>query len=212
MKYLKLYEDIDYEYQRELSRIMILCNKYNIDNYTINDDGSIDVNGSVTVYNKGLDKLIIKFGNVSDSFYCSQNRLTSLEGCPKYVGGVFSCMRNRLTSLEGCPEYVGEFFDCSDNEITSFKGSPDKIHYGFSCSNNKIRSFEGCPSINGRFECDGNPIYHIWKLFTDCDKIELFNDYDIIRDDNIIILDRLNDFLEEIGKPTVTEVQNYKCI
>ena len=183
MKYLKLYEDIDYEYQRELSRIMILCNKYNIDNYTINDDGSIDVNGSVTVYNKGLDKLIIKFGNVSDSFYCSQNR---------------------LTSLEGCPEYVGEFFDCSDNEITSFKGSPDKIHYGFSCSNNKIRSFEGCPSINGRFECDGNPIYHIWKLFTDCDKIELFNDYDILQD-NTIILDRLNDFLEEVGKEKVTE-------
>jgi len=39
----------------------------------------------------------------------------------------------------------------------------------------------------------------------------LFNDYDIIRGD-IIILDRLNDFLEEIGKPKVTDIKEYECI
>lgn len=42
--------------------------------------------------------------------------------------------------------------------------------------------------------------------------VDLFNDYDIIRDGEIVILDRLNAFLQDIGKPTVTEVRGYKCI
>ena len=37
-------------------------------------------------------------------------------------------------------------------------------------------------------------------MFEDTTKIELFNDMDIIQDDTVI-LDRLNYFLEEIGKP-----------
>ena len=36
-------------------------------------------------------------------------------------------------------------------------------------------------------------------MFKDFSKIELFNDYDIIRGDSVI-LDRLNDFLDEIGE------------
>ena len=46
------------------------------------------------------------------------------------------------------------------------------------------------------------------KLFEN----DLFNDYDPIRDDKVIILDRLNSFLKDIGKPTVTSLKGYKCI
>ncbi len=52
--------------------------------------------------------------------------------------------------------------------------------------------------------------------FEDTNKIELLNDFDIFRDENtdkpVIFLDRLNDFLEMIGKPTVEEVNVYKNI
>ena len=79
----------------------------------------------------------------------------------------------------------------------------------------------GFPGLGSEFFCDNNPIYELWKLFgddgyTDPTKIELFNDYDIIRDEDhdnpIIILDRLNTFLQEIGKPEVRSVKGYKCI
>ena len=164
MKYLKLFESFE--------DIKSICKKYGIENYTINDDGSIDVDGDVNLYESGLSKIPFKFRNVSGYFYCSYNKITSLEGYPTSVGGHFNCSNNQITSLEGCPESVG-----------------------------------------GDFICNGNTISEIWNLFNDYDKIELFNDYDIIRGDTII-LDRLNDFLEEIGKPTVTEVEveNYKII
>ena len=39
--------------------ISLICEKYGIKNYTVNDDGSIDVNGRVNLYNKGLTELFI---------------------------------------------------------------------------------------------------------------------------------------------------------
>ena len=69
--------------------------------YTINDDGSIDVNGSVDLSGRGLSKLPFKFRNVNGSFRCNNNQLTSLEGAPNSVGGSFYCYNNQLTSLEG---------------------------------------------------------------------------------------------------------------
>ncbi len=51
--------------------------------------------------------------------------LSSLEGCPKVIGGDFYCNNNKLTSLDGCPEEVGRdnhgSFDCSGNQIKDLK-------------------------------------------------------------------------------------------
>ena len=38
-----------------------ICKKYNIKNYTINPDGSIDVDGYVILSSKGIDKLPLNF-------------------------------------------------------------------------------------------------------------------------------------------------------
>lgn len=54
------------------------------------------------------------------------------------------------------------------------------------------------------------------KIFENFTKIELLNDFDIFRDEDteepVIIMDRLNDFLLTIGKPTVEKVNRYKNI
>lgn len=42
--------------------------------------------------------------------------------------------------------------------------------------------------------------------------IELFNEYDPVRENNTVVLDRLNDFLKVIGKNTVDEVYGYTTI
>ena len=176
MKYLKFYENVendipDYKYR-------YLRFKYGIEKYTINPDDTLGVFQNVDLSYQGLTKIPYTFGVVDGSFNCSNNRLTSLKGCPKRVDGPFDCSVNQLKSLVGSPEYIdGDFL----------------------CYNNKIMSFEGFPKhISGNVICSVNPINDIWVLFNSRDNIELFNDYDIIQDNNLII-DRLIDFLEEIG-------------
>ena len=73
--------------------------KYNITNYTINKDLSVDVNDNVVLSNKNLTKISIKFNKVSGNFFCSYNNLTSLEGCPTTVNGNFYCHNNNLTNI-----------------------------------------------------------------------------------------------------------------
>jgi hypothetical protein len=96
-----------------------ICKRYNIKNYTINDDGSIDVNGNVDLYNNGFVELPLRFNKVTGCFDCGYNNLTTLEGCPRWVGGFFYCSRNELTSLEFSPDYVGYYFECTGNKLTN---------------------------------------------------------------------------------------------
>ena len=195
MKYLKLFEN--HQTEAEVAEI---CRKYNITDWKLNSDGLIDVDGDVNLYNCSLTELPLKFRHVTDYFHCSENQLTSLEGAPHTVGGAFYCSNNKLTSLEFAPKKVHNYFDCRWNNI---------------------RSFEGLVNISGVFYCHGNPVFEIWRIITDQlsrdtykwdnEKMEFFNDLDIIRGEEIAI-ERLNFFLEEIGRPTVESVEGYKNI
>ena len=188
-----------------------ICDQYNIKNYTINKDGSIDVNGDVDLSVNELTEITLKFKNVSRCFNCSHNELISLKGSPERVINFFGYY-NQLATLEGGPKYVSEGFWCNSNQLTSLKGCPEIIYGDFNCHDNQILTFEYFPKhLGGRFYCEYNPIYKIWKLFRDKTKIELFNDMDIIQDD-VVILDRLNYFLEEIGKNTIKSISGYKYI
>jgi hypothetical protein len=121
------------------------------------------------------------------------------------ISGIFDCSYNNLTSLEGSPKSVGLDFDCSDNNLTSLEGVPKSVGRDFYCSYNNLTSLEGAPeSIRGYFNCENNSVEQIWDLFEDKDKIEFFNDLDIIRG-NSIVIDRLIYFLNEIGKPRTKE-------
>jgi hypothetical protein len=217
MKYLKSQECYE---ATNLNKIYnFIWKKYHIENYTINGDGSVDVDGHVDLISRELRNLPIKFRNVTGCFWCHLNELTSLEGSPIKVDDDFYCSNNQLKSLKGSPESVGGNFLCNNNQLTSLEGVSKHIGGLFYCDNNRITTFEHLPlSIGDIFSCSGNPIFEIWRLFADYDKIEFLNDCDPIREPNkdskepIVILDRLNYFLEEIGKKTVTEVKGYKCI
>jgi hypothetical protein len=186
MRHLKLYEQFE--------DIDAICDKYGIENYTINSDRSISVEGNVYLWRERLTKLPVKFKEVSGHFWCHRNNLTSLEGCPERVGGFFSCWGNVLTSLEGSPKYINGNFSCTNNKIYTFEGIPDFTHIG------------------GDFWCDGNLVNNIWRLFQDHTKFEFFNDCSPIRwidEKPTVILDRLNFFLEETGHKTVENVKGY---
>ena len=187
MKYLKLFESFE--------DIKEICKNYNIRNYSINTDGTIDVNDNVYLSNILLTKLPLKFNKVG-YFYCNDNNLKSLEGSPVEVNGVFNCRFNKLISFEYAPKIIrGDFY----------------------CENNNIKTFEYFPSfIRDYFWCDRNPIYQVWKLFRDTTKIELLNDFDIFRDEDTdipaIFIERLNDFLLTIGRKPVEKIYGYKNI
>ncbi len=63
----------------------------------------------------------------------------------------------------------------------------------------------------------GNPVYELWKLFETNEDVELFNWYDIVRDEYTdqpkIVLQRLNAFLDQVGKdPVIYGVKGYITI
>ncbi len=141
---IKLFEQFNNEQE-----IHDICKKHNIENYTINSNGSVDVDGSVYLFQKTLVEIPLNFNNVTGDFLISDNRITSLRGCPREVGGDFSCSRNKITNLIGGPEFVGsEYFANSNYLLNSLEGSPTHVGKDFNLySNNKLTSLKGCPLI-----------------------------------------------------------------
>ena len=56
------------------NEIHSICREYEIDDYTINSDGSIDVDGDVDLDHTSLYKLPLKFNKVKGNFECNNNR------------------------------------------------------------------------------------------------------------------------------------------
>jgi len=136
-----------------------VCKKYNIKNYTINEDYTIDAHGDVNFRGKSLTKIPLEFNNVVRDFICSNNKLTTLEGSPEYVGGSFVCSNNQLTTLKGSPKEVGGYFVCPFNHLTTLEGSPKEVGGHFYCNNNKLTTLEGSPEyVGGRFNCERNKL------------------------------------------------------
>jgi hypothetical protein len=215
-----------------------ICKKYGIENYTINEDGSIDVDGDVDFHFKRLGKLPLKFRSVTGQFMCSYNALSTLEGSPLSVGGGFYCNNNQLVSLEGSPLKVGRNFDCCGNKLTTLLGSPKSVSHKFICDSNRLTTLEGISeNIGGIIDCrdnhnikdvkgvkdgwrgiillTGNPVHEIFKLFPKerwDEVIEYLNEFDVIRDGDLIILQRLEQvFIEmELEVPYIEKILWYK--
>ncbi len=179
MKYLKGYKLFESFNEKEIHDI---CKKYSITDYTINMDGTIDVDSDVDLSYENLTKLPLNFNKVSGYFNCSENELMSLEGSPNEIGGHFNCNGNKLTSLRGAPQLVSGFFSCDKNKLTSLEEAPQNIGgsffcdhnqltslkgatknvYSFSCGYNKLTSLEGGPeSVDDSFYCEYNKLMNL---------------------------------------------------
>lgn len=178
MKYIKLYESYineDNSTWRSALRKSLLI-KYRpedlldilgIENYTINDDESVDVNGDVNIRDNligeklpfwkfRVKKLPIKFGKVTGNFNCDDGYLETLEGCPNYVGGMFKCSNNKLINLKGSPSDVGGHYYCNNNNLKSLDGSMSlEIGGSFHCYNNpNLKSLDSISNIEGNIYFD----------------------------------------------------------
>lgn len=107
-------------------------NQMEINNFTINEDLTIDVDSDVYLYNKKLTNLPVQFRNIN---------------------GLFTCANNKLQNLKGSPENVLGYFDCSNNNLSTLKNSPIKVHGDFIAGNNPLVNIEGISQY-----IDGNMI------------------------------------------------------
>ena len=184
MKYIKLYESYN--------SIEEICQKYNIKNYTINSDGSIDVNGDVDLKgikffedspsvrairlssklnNWTLKEIPIKFRNISGSFDIRYNEITSLENGPERVGDKYYISNNKIQSLNGCPKEVGRFLG-GHNEYSTLEGGPDICRGDYNVSSCNLISLKGVASkIHGYLGFGSNKIYTLDHFPTLVDKI-----------------------------------------
>lgn len=123
------------------------------------ENGLWNCDGNIYLSNINLNKLPLKFGRVEGDFICSDNQLTTLQGCPIYVGGDFDCDGNRLKNLIGAPNTINCHFICSYNELSSLHGCPTYIGGDFYCDNNNLTTLEGCiESLEGDFLCQSNQL------------------------------------------------------
>ncbi len=180
----------DYKLFLESKRdIDSICQEYNIKKYTINDDGTVDVDGDVDLFNNGLTELPFKFGKVTGYFNCGLNKLTSLVGSPKYVGGYFSCYNNKLKTLEGGPEVVIGNYYCSNNKLINFKGIPEDYENSL-----KILSFANAEGGNIVCKLLKNIPEDKWSKF-----IYWCNEFDAIDDDGTVIPERMEEVYNKLG-------------
>ena len=168
---------------KDQNSIEYICRKYGIENYIINDDETVDVDGDVNLYKKGLTKLPIKFGKVTGYFFCGHNHLTTLEGAPYWVGKYFDCNKNKLTSLKGGPSTVLSYYACNDNQLVNFKGFPEDFEHEF-------------------IYIKDNPVSKLLKDITS-EKYTKFiywcNEYDAITDDGKVIPERMEEVYNKLG-------------
>ena len=281
IKPYKIFESASPNFPTTRDGVIELCREYEIENYTINDDLSIDTDGSIDLSELPLDYLPLRFNYIGNSFECDASGLKTLEGCPKTVEGNFSCSHNNLEtlkgspqtvggdfncsgneflSLEGCPQTVGGGFDCSNcmlntlkgcpqtvgggfycyinvlrtlehsprivyeefscayNRIITLKGSPQTVDGHFHCYNNKLTDLEHFPEINGNVHIDENAVYYLVHTFIkngDNFMIEDFVDYEIVRNRDTVMLDRLQTFIMDnnLEMPDLDEIKkHYKII
>lgn len=160
------------------SSLIELLNLYNIVNYSINDDGSVDVNGDVDLNGWGIDVIPFNFNIVSGAFDVSNNFIKSLKGSPKScdnfkayncdletlefapseVSGYFDVRENKLTTLKGCPKRIKGYFDISDNQLQSLEFGPREVYGDYCCSFNNLITLKGAPKTCGYFNCAHNDL------------------------------------------------------
>jgi hypothetical protein len=168
---------------------------FGIQNYTINADNTVDVDGDVNLSHKGLTEIPVKFRVVKGDFNISYNNLLSLKNSPRVVTGEFNCYGNEnltslkwgpksakhyycsgcdLKSLEHAPNEVTAVFSCSGNQnLTSLKYGPKSVG-SYYCSGCNLKSLEGAPNeVTGEFNCSYNE--NLTSLKDGPEKVKNFN-------------------------------------
>ena len=102
-------------------------------------NGEYRYDGDLDVHDMGLKSLTeipYNIVEVTGYFWCGNNKLTDLVGCPQIINDVLSCSFNKLSSLKGCPKKVGYLFSVYDNHLTTLEDGPEEVGGDYMCGAN----------------------------------------------------------------------------
>ena len=77
--------------------------KYNKNNYIINSDLTVDFSDNINLSFNSIKKIPFKFNKVKGDFSINNSELYTLNNCPSECNRLY-CSSNKLSSLEGCPK------------------------------------------------------------------------------------------------------------
>ncbi len=151
IKSYKIFESKNLELEEKLDKLQVI-------HYTINEDGSIDVDDDVYLDSENFgDTIPFNFNKVNGYFDIRNGSLKTLKNCPKYISRFFDCSYNKLESLEFGSEYVGGDYSCNENQLITLNGCVEEVYGDFECQHNKLTSLEFCPmQVEGDFDCSHN--------------------------------------------------------
>jgi hypothetical protein len=122
--------------------IQAWLDKMKIENYIINDDLTVDVDGNVSIGERDLIRIPVQFGVIKGWFDCSSNKLKSLQGSPKDCNHVFDCSHNELTSLEFIPQNCKRVICYWNDELTSLEGAPKNAKIDSDFSKQEVEAYK----------------------------------------------------------------------
>ncbi|MEA3499286.1 MAG: hypothetical protein U9R16_09530 [Campylobacterota bacterium] len=96
------------------------CTDHLIENFTINDDLTVDVEDNVILYLVEMEELPVNFGYVKGDFILGENNLETLEGVPHTVGGDFICGGNNIRDLDFFPKEIDSRVILLNNPLESY--------------------------------------------------------------------------------------------
>lgn len=177
------------------------CDKLGIQNYTINDNGTVDVNGGGLRLYLNQDKVkvneitktLINFnkvnGDVDISIRWSKNGRAGTNQIPftfNEVTGDFLLTHSKLETLKGCPKKVGGDFNVACNILKDLEGAPETVDGDFIVNDNILHSLVGSPRyVGGDFDISSNSIESLEGITSEIggyldisfNKIKSFDDF-----------------------------------
>ena len=221
LKYFKEHLEQPISFPTNKDEVENNCLFYDIQNYSINDDLTIDVHAGVDLSGQNIvDVIFVKFNKVEGEFDVSGNYIKTLEGWfPKEVDEFIEVSNNNLTSLKGIPKICNGSFYCNENDLTSLEGCPEEIRGTFDMSDNKIESFEYCAKIiNGNIIASYNNIKslkgippQVNKLYLQFNKLKNLENCPDVESSLIIndcYLESLKGFKSTSGRCKITAKSN----
>jgi len=140
-----------------------------VENFTINPDLTVDVDGDVYFGTHRWTEFPVKFGVIKGNFICAVGHLESCVNFPDEVEGECDITGQQLKSLKGFPSKVGTGVhgggvDISFTPLTSMDGISEEINGDLVMTDTRISSLEGIADkitkLNGIVDVTHSPVTH----------------------------------------------------
>ena len=192
-----------------MKNIKEVLDQYNVVDYSINNDGSVNLTKDITFFKKNLDKIPFNISKAPRILDFSFNNISSLEGSPEECDTIFYAMNN-ISDLKGIT-ITSRLLSLSNNKIEKLNFPKEFKTDELLLNHNNIYELTGIPiNFNGKILLNHNPISTCFKT-TDGKDVHVFNSLKIIKDKKVNLkrLKYYNDIIKNDKPIDLEEIKKY---